>query len=70
MSKSAQKYRGSISHEKPGQCQNCKKLKDENIILTTQIEHLKADLEQFKMDKSPIGELSKHPITIPTKEQV
>lgn len=66
MSKSAQKYRGSVSQEKPGDCQNCKKLKDENIILTTQIEHLKADLEQAKMDKSPIGELSKHPITVPT----
>jgi hypothetical protein len=28
MSKSAQKYRGSASQERPGECQNCKKLKD------------------------------------------
>ena len=69
MSKSAQKYRSSIgSQDKAEDCKNCKNLRDENIILTTQVEHLKADLEQAKIDKSPIGELSKHPISIPTQE--
>lgn len=40
------------------------------MVLKNQVELLKADLEQAKVDKSPAGELSKSPILVPTKEEV
>lgn len=71
MSKSAQKYRSSMTtQEKLDQCLNCQKLKDQNAFLTKQIENLKADIEQLKNNKLPIGELSKNPLKVPSKEEL
>lgn len=67
MSKSAQKYRTAVTQEKMQDCENCKKLKDDNFVLKKDIEKLKADLQQAKIDKSPLGELSKTPIAVPSQ---
>ena len=39
-------------------------------MLKSQVEKLKADLDQVKVDKFPIGELSKQPISIPNDEEI
>jgi hypothetical protein len=56
MSKSAQKYRSNTcAPDKQEECQNCKKLKNEITVLTEQIDKFKADLNQNKLNKSPVG---------------
>ena len=56
MSKSAQKYRSAASNqEKTGECQLCKKLKEENKTLSSQIDKFRMDLDQVKGEKLPIG---------------